>query len=132
FRSGYQIDGRPVAMEKWRITTGDADVAEKVASLYDAKDEPPDWETKGEDSIEVFTEHGAIDVILDGPNAIYSNMVLWSRNNKKIRSCDGVEQHDENKSPCACPSTIADRKQAAKDGVGCEPSIQIYFRLADA
>jgi len=41
-------------------------------------------------------------------------------------------QTDEGHSDCVCPSDLAERKEGAKNGTACEPSIQIYFRLADA
>ena len=33
-RSGAQIQGRPVALQEWRFTTGDPDVAAAVAEKY--------------------------------------------------------------------------------------------------
>jgi hypothetical protein len=132
FRSGYQINGRPAALSEWRITTGDPEVSEAVAQLFGG--EPQEWEAKGEDNIEVMTTAKRVKVLLDGPNAIRQGMNLWGRNGKAIRRCDGVEQTGEGAvgMPCACPATFAERKQAAKDGTGCEPSITIFFKLADA
>lgn len=129
FRSGYQINGRPASLEAWRVTTGDPDVATLISDLLGG--EPPQrWESRGEDNLEIFTASGQVEIILDGPNSIRSEMVLWGRSGA-IRKCDGVEQKgDDIGKPCECPATFADRKDAAKAGRGCEPSVTIYFRLA--
>lgn len=137
FRSGYQANGQPVSLTQWRVTTGDPDVAAVVAELYGSKDDaaPAAWTTTGEDSLELFTTADSVRVVLDGPNAIRSGMVMWSNKGGLLRSCDGVEQApDENgvREPCVCPARFADRKAASKKGTGCDPSIQVYFSLADA
>lgn len=129
FRSGAQINKRPVALEAWRVTTGDPEVAAAVQGLFGG-DEPAPWETQAEDNLEVYTEATTFDVILDGPQSVKTSMVLWGRN-ALIRSCDGVTQTDDKRSPCVCPQAVSERKEAAKAGTGCEPSIQVYFRLAD-
>jgi hypothetical protein len=132
FRSGAQVNGRPMALQEWRITTGDPDVADAVAALLGG--EPGEWETTTEESIEVYSNAAAIEVILDGADAIRTSMVLWGQKGK-IRDCDGIEQKPLTDGapvqPCACPSNVRDRKEAAKAGHGCEPSIQVYFRLAE-
>ena len=126
FRSGAQVNKRPLALDEWRVTTGDPEVADAIAALFGGK--PQEWAAQGEDVIEVYTTTPSVDIILDGPEAIRQSMVLWGRNGM-IRSCDGVTQKDDAGSPCACPSALRDRKEAAKAGHGCEPSIQVYFRL---
>lgn len=129
FRSGAQVNGRPMALEAWRVTTGDPEVADAVAEMLGGT--PQEWDTQSEEVLEVYGEKDEVEVILDGPGAIRSEMVLWGRNGK-IRSCDGVTQKDDEGSPCACPSSVRDRKDAAKAGHGCEPSVGIFFYLADA
>ncbi len=126
FRSGALVQGRPMALTEWRFTTGDPDVAKAVADLLGG--EPAEWDTPTEEVLEVYTSATEVDVILDGPSAVKSGMVLWGRN-AMIRSCDGVTQKDG--SACACPQKITERKEASKAGTGCDPSIQVYFRLAD-
>lgn len=127
FRSGAQVNRRPLALDEWRVTTGDPEVADAIAALFGGK--PQEWAAQGEDNIEVYTTAPSVDIVLDGPEAVRQSMVLWGRNGL-IRSCDGVTQTDDERSPCACPSSLRDRKDAAKAGHGCEPSIQVYFRLA--
>lgn len=133
FRSGYQINGRPVALQKWRVTTGDPDVVAELADLLGG-DEPSEWEARGEDKLQVFTEATAVEIIIASPKSVISEMVLWGRNNKAIRRCDGLSQSGEGNegAPCACPSAFADRKDAAKAGTGCEPQITMWFKLAAA
>lgn len=131
FRSGQQLNNRPLALQEWRVTTGDPDVADRIADLYGGT--PAQWDTKSAETLEVLTEAAEVEVIIDGPRAVKSEMVLWGRNGK-IRSCDGVKQAADDAGACAdcvCPSTVKERKEAAKKGTGCEPSIVLFFRLLD-
>lgn len=132
FRSGYQINGRPASLEKWRVTTGDPEIADKIKEMFGG-DKPQTWEAMGEDNIETFTDAKSVKVILDGPRAIRSEMVLWGRSGA-IRRCDGVEQtlEEDAGKPCECPASFSDRKDYAKSGRGCQPSITLFFALADA
>jgi len=127
FRSGALVQGRPMALSDWRFTTGDPDVANVVAAAMGGS--PAEWETPTEENLEVYTTSTSFDILLDGPGAVRTGMVLWGRN-AMIRSCDGVTQKDG--SACACPQKVTDRKEASRAGTGCDPSIQIYFRLAAA
>ncbi|WP_229398140.1 recombination directionality factor [Micromonospora okii] len=135
FRSGTQINDRPMALDKWRVTTGDPDVAEAVRRLFGG-DPAQTWETKGEDNLEVFTTAPRVKILLDGPAAVRQEMVLFGPRGA-IRRCDGVEQTGTDATdpakgtPCACPASFADRKDAAKAGRGCGPRITTYFTLAD-
>lgn len=135
-RSGYQANGRPAALSEWRVTSGDPEVLDAVVAIMGATREGvQEWDAKGEDNMEVYTTSKSVDIILDGPDAIRSEMVLWGRSGA-IRKCDGVEQKGTEPgdkaagSPCECPQAYADRKEAAKSGRGCQPSITAYFRLA--
>jgi hypothetical protein len=131
FHSGRQVDGQPESLSEWRVTTGDRAVADAVAQLLGGQ--PDETDSPNENFIEVLTAANAVSVILDGPNAIRSDMKLWNRN-KLVHHCDGVEflSPDEKAGlPCGCPALFSMRKQAAKDYVGPSPSISITFRLAD-
>ena len=134
FRSGYQVNDRPVALQNWRITSGDPEVADKVADLFGASQDPQSWETKGEDNLEVFTEAPSIDVLLDGPKSIRQAMVLYGRKGI-IRVSDGetitYPDEDKGKPDPQAGQTIAERKDAARQGTGHEPRIEVFFRLAD-
>ena len=72
-RSGAQIQGRPVALQEWRFTTGDPKVAQAVADKYGG--EPKPWETTTEESLEVMTTAGSLAVVL---TQIQSEFVLFS------------------------------------------------------
>lgn len=129
FRSGTQLNNRPLALEEWRVTSGDPEVTDRLAELLGIKGGVQEWDTKGEDNLELFTTSTSVDVILDGPNAVMTSMVLRGQGSAIIRQCDGVEQADG--TACACPNKVADRKAAGNVGTGCKPSISIFFKLAD-
>lgn len=130
FRSGTLLNRRPLALEEWRVTTGDPEVADAIAELMGVETGPQEWDTSGEDNIEVFTTSKSVGIILDGPDAIRTGMALWGRNGL-IHACDGETTTDG--TPCTMSGrTVAERKDAAKAGHGCSPSLQVYFKLADA
>lgn len=79
FRSGYVANKRPVALQEWRVTTGDPEVAEKIAALLDAKSDPAEWEASGEDNIEVYGSTGSVEIILEGDRPLRQSMVLFGR-----------------------------------------------------
>lgn len=127
FRSGAQVNNRPLALTEWRVTTGDPEVADKILDMLGGQ-EPQEWPTSGEDNLEVYTEAKAVEVILDGPDALKTGMALWGRNGL-IHACDGETQTDG--SACTMAGkTVAERKEAAKAGYGCAPNIAVYFKLA--
>ena len=125
-RSGAQIQGRPVALQEWRFTTGDPEVAQAVADKYGGS--PQEWVTTTEESLEVMSPASSLPVIL---TAIQSEFVLWGRGSTPIRSCDGSVQKDDLKTSCVCPSDVKDHKEAARAGSACQPSVRATFRLAD-
>lgn len=133
FRSGYVANKRPVALAEWRVTTGDPDVAERIATLLDGA-EPQEWDASGEDNLETFTKSASVEIILDGPR-LRQAMILWGRNGKIIRKSDGETiDFPDNLKGQADPQagqTLAERKAAAKEGTGAEPQIEVFFRLAD-
>ena len=124
-RSGAQVNGRPVALQEWRFTTGDPEVAKAVADKYGGT--PQEWVTTTEESLEVMTTAGSLPVILTN---IQSEFVLWGRNSV-IRSCNGAVQNDDAHSGCICPSDVREHKEAARAGTACQPSVRATFRLAD-
>lgn len=133
FRSGYVANKRPVALQEWRVTTGDPEVADKIADLLGGR-EPQEWDASGEDNLEVFTEADAVEVILAGKNPLRQAMVLYGRKGI-LRVSDGEtitypEDQKGDPDPQA-GQTLAERKAAAKEGTGAEPRIEVYFRLAD-
>ena len=125
-KSGMQLDGRPIALENWRVTSGAPDVLKAIASSYGGEVE--NWETTTEHNQQVLTEVGSLEVQLV---SVQSNFALWGRGNKPIRICDGLKQNDENKTPCACPNDTKEHKEAARAGTACSPSIRALVRLKD-
>jgi len=130
-RSGKSVNGRPVSLSTWRITTGDPEVANAVANAYGG--EVAEWDTAKEDNLEVITETDTLPVIISSPDVISARLVLWGLGGVRIHECDGVTFLDEDRrgQPCGCPELLAERKAAAKAGRGPKPDVQIRFRLAD-
>lgn len=127
-RTGMVANGRPMALENIRFTTGDPEVAATIANHFGGT--PQEWETKTEETLEILSDHPSVDIILD---SIKSEYVLWGRGNQPIRSCDGITQSDESKSDCVCSqqnADLAEWKNAAKQGTACQPTVKFTFRLA--
>lgn len=139
--SGYmdETDPRkpkPVALTKWRFSTGEKPVGDAAAELFGGtpvENENPDVEN----FIDVFTDATKVPVIIEpGTNGIDSDMKEW-RNGKLVHHCDGVRFLSHLSNPakvgdeCGCPKLFAERKQAAKDFMGPSPSITVHFRLAE-
>lgn len=132
FRSGKTEGNRPVSLAEWRVTTGDPAVANEVSELLGG--EVAEWETTGEDSLEVLTTSARVSILVDGADAITSRMVLWGANGTRIHVCDGVEflePEERRGQPCGCPALLAERKAAAKAGYGPKPDVSVRFRLAE-
>ncbi|QDY81055.1 SlyX family protein [Streptomyces qinzhouensis] len=133
FHQGRLADGRPQALDAWRVTTADADVAARVAGLLGGEPQPNEGGGGGF-AYEVLTSRESVRVLLDGPDAVAAHMVL--RGSKGIvHECDGVEflsPEEKKGQPCGCPPLLADRKVAARDGRGPTPSVDITFQIAAA
>lgn len=132
FRSGMTDEGgKPMSLSEWRVTTGDPEVADAVAQLYGGKAE--EWETSKEDFLQVLTNASAVQVVIDGPKAIRSALILWGRQGP-IHECDGVyflSPEEDAGTPCGCPSLLAERKAQARSGRGPAPHTTVNFRLAE-
>ncbi|AFU62220.1 recombination directionality factor [Streptomyces phage TG1] len=122
---------KPVALSEWRFSTGDKVVADALAQLFGGTPAEND-DTDSEHFIDVFTEAKRVPVIVE-PDGIEADMKQWV-NGKLIHHCDGVKflsPDDKRGDLCGCPSLFAERKAAAKDYQGPNPSIKVTFRLAD-
>lgn len=136
FHSGYtDTDAKgnniPVALDKWRVSTGDPVVADAVAQLLGGQ--PDVTDRASEKNIDVFTNQEKVLVVVDGPKALYSDMKLWN-GNKLVHHCTGTKYlspEERAGKPCGCPELFAERKAAAKDRMGPSPAISLTFRLAD-
>ncbi|MER5304599.1 hypothetical protein ABT039_34745 [Streptomyces lasiicapitis] len=131
FHGGKQVDGLPVAISEFRVTTGDPEVADAIAQLMGGT--PVETDSTSENFIEIMTGVDKVKVVLSGADAISSDLKLWN-GNVLIHHCDGVEflspDLDRGK-PCGCPPLMEDRKAAAKAKRGPKPSISVTFRLAE-
>lgn len=133
FRSGRQEGRTPIALDEWRVTTGDPEVADAVSSLMGGTVE--EWETQGEDNLEILTDKDAVKVLVSGVDALEADFKLWGMGGTIIHHCDGVAflSPDEDRgNPCGCPELLSERKEKAKAFRGPKPDTRIVFRLADA
>ncbi|MFD0108121.1 hypothetical protein [Streptomyces sp. NPDC127164] len=133
FHMGRLSEGRPQALDAWRVTTDDADVAARVASLLGGKPQPNEGGGSGL-AYEVLTSRESVRILLDGPDAVAARMVLWGSKGI-IHECDGAEflsPKEKKGQPCGCPPLLENRKLEAKNGRGPTPSIDITFRIAAA
>jgi hypothetical protein len=133
FHQGRLSDGRPQALDAWRVTTDDADVAARVAGLLGGEPQPNGGGSGGR-AYEVLTSRESVRVLLDGPDAVTAHLILWGSKGI-VHQCDGMEflsPEDKKGRPCGCPPLLADRKLAARNGRGPTPSVDITFQIAAA
>ncbi|MHB9759917.1 recombination directionality factor [Streptomyces sp. BYX5S] len=132
FHQGRLSEGRPQALDAWRVTTDDADVAARIAGFLGG--EP---QTNGGGSglaYEVLTSSDSVRVIMDGPAAVAARMVLRS-SKEIIHECDGsqlLSPAEKKGQSCGCPPLIEDKRLAARSGRGPMPSTDLTFRIAGA
>lgn len=135
FRSGYQINDRPASLKEWRVTTGDPEVADVIVDLLgDANGNgAQEWETKGEDNLETFTNSDSVDIILEGMKSIDARMVVWAKGQKKLFVCHGQPFEPENGEPFECEDgDYTTKAEHDEQGHICQPLIKVRFRLAAA
>ncbi|CAA07127.2 gp3 [Lomovskayavirus C31] len=138
FHSGYSETNErgkvvPVALDKWRISTGEQSVADAVAQLFGGTPVENE-ESTSENFIDVFTDRPKVPVIIEA-DGIHWDMKLWL-NGKLKHHCDGfdfVSHADEEMigQPCGCPKLFDERKAAAKEYDAPNPAITVTFTLAD-
>ncbi|WP_443043759.1 recombination directionality factor [Streptomyces sp. GS7] len=75
FRAGTVCAGRPVALDTWRVTTSDMDIARCIAARFGGK--PKRCGQEGGDSIEVTTTAASVDVVVDRLDAIETRMRIY-------------------------------------------------------
>ncbi|MDI3424353.1 recombination directionality factor, partial [Streptomyces luteolus] len=130
FRQGRLVNGRPEALHTWRMTTDSVEVASRVTSLLGSQPQPDG--VSGEQEHDILTERDSVRVILDGPDAVVTRMILRGHKGL-IHECNGSEflsPEKEKGQPCGCPPRLEDQKAAARTGRGPTPSIDITFRIA--
>lgn len=132
FRSGYQMGDRPAALREWRVTTADRDVAERIIDLLGSKEaEPQEWDSKGEDNLEVFTTSSKVEVILSGDDAIDARMVVFTRGQDRLFVCKGQVYEPEKSEPFVCEADdFSTKAEHRANRHVCEPLVKVRFRLA--
>lgn len=108
------------------IRTDDPDVAQAVADAIDGVELE---EFDGKRSFYAILPEGTpLEIEVD---YLKTEMVLRSRQMKKLRQCDGIEMADGD--PCACAANYdhgsAEFREAAKDGLACKPEGLIFFTI---
>jgi hypothetical protein len=132
FRSGHQLNKRPIALQQWRVTSDDPSITDQIGALYGGTSQT--WDSEKE-PYEVFTKAETVNILVD-PDAVHTGMVLYGRAGA-IRRCDGQSltyPKEQSGTACACAAftSLAERKAAAQNGTGCSPEIIIKFKLDDA
>jgi hypothetical protein len=130
FRAGYSEDGQPKSLDEWRVTTGDPVVADAIHALLGGE-KPAEWETKGEECFEVYTEAKSVTIVLEGPRAIRQRFVQRNRNNEIVYTSDGAMKDDGERDPHAS-LPLDERLKLASDGLGPALETTIWFRLDDS
>ncbi|MEU9333008.1 hypothetical protein AB0D49_07555 [Streptomyces sp. NPDC048290] len=132
FHAGRISEGLPRALDAWCVTTDDVATATRIADLLGGEVQPN--EADGGLAYEVLTTHESVRVLVDGPDALASDLILW-RGHDVVHHCDGVDflsPEEKKGQPCGCPRLLEDRKTEAKRGSGPSPSIDLIFRIAAA
>jgi len=126
------VGNRPETLSTFRVTTGDPEIADKIAEMYGGI--PEEWETRSEDFLQVLTDRDTVSVVIPASSALTADLRLYGLGGVLMPHCDGrysllEENHGE---LCGCPERLEDRKAFAKTGRGPKPYINLNFRLADA
>jgi hypothetical protein len=130
FRSGMQVDRKPVSLAHWRVLTDDPTVADSIAELLGGRAEEYD-PTKAQ-NMHVMTESDSVEIVINGSKAIEDKLILWGPGGP-IHECDGayfLSPAEDKGQPCGCPSLMSERKDLAKRRRGPSPNIIVNFRLA--
>jgi hypothetical protein len=130
FRAGFLENGTPQSLNEWRVTTGDPIVAEAIHELLGGE-APAEWETKGEESLEVYTAAKSVTIVLDGPRAVRQRFVQRNRNGEIVYTSDGAMKDDGERDPHAS-MTLDERFKLASDGLGPALETTLWFHLDDS
>ncbi|MEZ0094129.1 hypothetical protein ABH925_005321 [Streptacidiphilus sp. EB129] len=131
FRSGRMAETLPEALAAWRITTPHAEVADSTARLLGGTVRP--GRPAGDDAFEVLTDTADVDIVIDAPSAISTELKLWDHRGL-AHHCDGsvfLSADDRRGTACGCPATYTERRVLAHDGQGPQVYTSTRFRLAN-
>ncbi|MEO3974396.1 hypothetical protein [Streptomyces sp. CAU 1734] len=134
FRSGRLVGKAPESLDFWRVTTGDPEVAARIADLMGGT--PTEWETEKEDNLEILSDARSVDIIIASSAALDASMKKFGFAGLE-HHCDGVVYLTDDDAalvgtPCGCPPDLQARKDRAKSGKGPKPSVDLTFKLAAA
>jgi hypothetical protein len=124
------VNGRTCILPTWLIATSDRHVAARVVIPLGGRLHAEEHGDDQEFTCGVLTNDAAIDILLDGPQAIRLRMLRRHGSTVLLSWSGRTQQISLGTQPCQCPPTLKGRWQAAKAGHGCEPLIQVAFRLA--
>lgn len=122
------VNGRTRILPTWLLSTSDRHVANRIAVLLGGEFSTDD-DGLGQ-SYQVCTGHTELEVLLDGTQAIRLRM-LRRHGSAILGSCNSrTQQTPDGDRPCQCPVALKARRDVAKTGRGCEPSVYLTCRLA--
>ncbi|WP_370092562.1 hypothetical protein [Streptacidiphilus sp. MAP12-20] len=131
FRSVRITGALPDPLSTWCVTTSLRPVADAAAKLLGGTVQPS---PSADSTFEVLTDAAEVEVVVDSPRDIRSEMKLWDRTGL-THHCDGqVFLADDRRrgTTCGCPASLAARRQRARSGRGPLAHTLTRFRLADA
>lgn len=130
FRAGFlDSNDKPKSLSEWRVTTGDPEVAQAIHELLGG-DAPVEWETKSEESLEVYTVAKSLTIVLDR-GSVRQRFVQRNRNGEVVYTSDGA-MTDKGESDPHATLTLDERLKLASDGLGPSLETTIWFKLDDS
>ena len=120
FHYATLLRNRPEVLATWRVTSNQPLVLDHIAEQLGGSPQHV-----GDDTWSVTTTSIAVDILLSNPGAL---RLRWRRDAR--HSCDGRTQCQyTTQRPCACPPSLQARRIATREGRGCEPQVDMLFRL---
>jgi hypothetical protein len=135
-RTGQQVEyerggrrgKRPARLETFRLTSSDAKMLQRAASVYGGVVE--EWpEAPDGDALQLVTEARELDVLVPGGQPLSQWMEMWGSGGC-LRRCTG-EEETLSGGPCKCPVDPTDRTELATKGEACKPTTRLNLLLPD-
>jgi hypothetical protein len=126
FRYDILVYGQIRILAQWLVSSSEQQVVDRIAAVLGRQ--PHTYGVENAQSYHLLTSVDTVSILLD---SIRIQMVR-RQGTAVLRLCDCRTQrtiHGER--PCQCPATLKARWQAAKAGQGCEPLVQVTFRLVE-
>ncbi|WP_420882631.1 hypothetical protein [Streptomyces noursei] len=130
FRAGTVCAGRPVALNTWRVTTSDMNVARCIAARFGGK---PKWcGQEGDDMVEVTTDAASVDVVVDRLAAVEARMRIYDSDSFALSASTQNERRFPPARESAREGAVPSRRTlSTRVGQGLRPSILLEFQLAE-